>query len=183
MRCPGQDTRYWGEDAIFEEPCPFCGRELEFFKDDTVRRCPGCGRQVPNPRMDFGCAAYCKYAEQCLGNLPPELLAQRGELLRERVGLVVKRTLGRDFARLERTLELVQKVEALIRVHRDSPGASLIAAYLFYLSSEERKRVAEEARLPEVLLEEVREILSGISGEPLPEKFLKREEDHGQDSA
>ncbi len=178
MRCPGQDTRYWKEDAIFEEPCPFCGEEIEFFKDDTVRKCPACGRQVPNPRMDFGCAAYCRFAEQCLGNLPPELLAQRGELLRERVGLAVKRILGRDFARLERTLALVQKVEALLKTQKRSPGASLIAAYFFYLEPPERDQVAEDTRLPEVLKEEVRGLLEVLPENPEPEDFLK-EETHG----
>ena len=178
MRCPGQDTRYWKEDAIFEEPCPFCGEEIEFFKDDTVRKCPACGRQVPNPRMDFGCAAYCRFAEQCLGNLPPELLAQRGELLRERVGLAVKRILGRDFARLERTLALVQKVEALLKTQKRSPGASLIAAYFFYLEPPERDQVAEDTRLPEVLREEVRGLLEVLPANPEPEDFLK-EETHG----
>ncbi len=173
MRCPGQDTRYWKEDAIFEAPCPFCGEEIEFFKDDTVRRCPGCGQSVPNPRMDFGCAAYCRFAEQCLGNLPPELLAQRGELLRERVGLVVKRLLGKDFQRLERILSLVQKVEALVRARKESPGAPLIAAYFFFLSPEEREQVLEEARIPEVLREEILRLLRDLPPEPKPEEFLK----------
>ena len=130
MRCPGQDTRYWKEDAIFEAPCPFCGTEIEFFKDDTSRKCPSCGRAVPNPRMDFSCAAYCKYAEQCLGSLPPELLAQRGELLKERVGLALKGVLKDDFARLEKILKLVQQVEALLKVRQSSPGPSIMAAYL-----------------------------------------------------
>ncbi len=70
MKCPGQDSRFWKADAIFEVKCPHCGTTIEFFKDDTRRRCPECGEQVPNPEMDFGCAAYCPYAEHCLGSLP-----------------------------------------------------------------------------------------------------------------
>ncbi len=182
MRCPGQDTRYWKEDAIFEVPCPFCGRELEFFKDDTSRRCPSCGRQVPNPRMDFSCAAYCKYAEQCLGNLPPELLAQRKELLRERIGLALKKILAEDFARLERILNLVQQVEALLRVRRTSPGISLLAAYLFPLEEEEREEVLSRANVPETLRREILEFLRELPPEPAPEDFIK-EEDHAQDPA
>ncbi len=69
MKCPGQDSRYWKPGAIFEVKCPNCGELIEFFKDDTRRKCPGCGQEVPNPEMDFGCAAYCPYAEQCLGGL------------------------------------------------------------------------------------------------------------------
>lgn len=77
MRCPGQDSRYWKPEAIFEVPCPKCGTPLEFFKDEPTRRCKKCGHKAVTARMNFGCAAYCKYAEQCLGDLPPELLAKR----------------------------------------------------------------------------------------------------------
>ncbi len=70
MKCPGQDSRYWKGDAIFEAACPYCKAAIEFFKDDTSRKCPNCGRRVPNPEMDFGCAEYCPYAKQCLGGLP-----------------------------------------------------------------------------------------------------------------
>ncbi len=72
MKCPGQDSRYWKPGAIFDVKCPGCGEMIEFFKDDTRRRCPNCGQEVPNPEMDFGCAAYCPYAEHCLGGLASE---------------------------------------------------------------------------------------------------------------
>jgi hypothetical protein len=52
--------------------------------------------------MDFGCASYCKYAEQCLGELPPELLAQRDDLLKDRVAVEMKRYFGRNFRRRPR---------------------------------------------------------------------------------
>ena len=74
MQCPGQDTRYWKPGDIFEAPCPHCGRPVEFFKDESTRRCRNCKQLATNPRMDFGCAAYCKYAEQCLGELGPDFL-------------------------------------------------------------------------------------------------------------
>ena len=72
MKCPGQDSRYWKPGAIFEESCPKCGHSVEFFKDDTTRICKSCGHRFLNPSMDFGCASYCAYAEQCIGNLPPD---------------------------------------------------------------------------------------------------------------
>jgi len=83
VRCPGQDWRNWKEDAIFEIKCPFCGEEIEFFKDDPHRKCPSCGRIIPNPKIDFGCAAYCKYAKECLGKIPEELLKMRKKLIEE----------------------------------------------------------------------------------------------------
>ena len=40
-------------------PAPIAAAD-EFFKDETTRRCKNCGHKIVNPRMDFGCAAYCK---------------------------------------------------------------------------------------------------------------------------
>ncbi len=73
MKCPGQDSRYWKPGAIFEVPCPGCGKAVEFFKDDVFRTCPYCGTRIHNPGMDFGCARYCPHAKECVGSLPPEL--------------------------------------------------------------------------------------------------------------
>lgn len=90
MKCPGQDSRYWQSDAIFETKCPECGSDIEFFKDDPSRRCKNCGYRLLNPNVDFGCASYCKFAEQCIGNMPPELIAQNKELLKDKVPLEIK---------------------------------------------------------------------------------------------
>ena len=79
MKCPGQDSRYWKGDAIFEVACPHCKGTIEFFKDDTSRRCPNCGQRVANPEMDFGCAEYCPYAKQCLGSVPGMLGDMEGK--------------------------------------------------------------------------------------------------------
>jgi len=70
MRCPGQDRRYWNEDAVFDVPCPECGASVEFFKDETSGRCTKCGHRFRNPGIDFGCATWCSLAEQCLGFAP-----------------------------------------------------------------------------------------------------------------
>ena len=39
MKCPGQDMQFWKPGDIYEVECPGCGRTVEFFKDDTARRC------------------------------------------------------------------------------------------------------------------------------------------------
>lgn len=64
-KCPGQDTRYWTPDDVFDVPCPACRHPVEFFKNDAVRKCEKCGHRFPNPRLDLGCAAWCAYASQC----------------------------------------------------------------------------------------------------------------------
>ena len=97
MQCPGQDNRYWDGEAVFEAPCPHCGNELEFFKDDSQRSCKQCGKRVLNPRIDFGCAAYCSHAEQCLGSMPPELLAKQKNLFKDKLSIAVRKQLiGRE---------------------------------------------------------------------------------------
>lgn len=74
MKCPGQDTRYWKPGDIFEIKCPFCNKDIEFFKDDVKRKCDNCGSTIPNPKLDMGCLEWCKFAEQCAG---PELLKKK----------------------------------------------------------------------------------------------------------
>jgi len=87
MKCPGQDTRYWTFDAIFDAECPGCGKTVEFFKDETKRRCKNCGHLVLNPKMDFGCAAHCKFAEDCLREaLPGDRVDIQGRVSEKFVG-------------------------------------------------------------------------------------------------
>jgi predicted RNA-binding Zn-ribbon protein involved in translation (DUF1610 family) len=67
VRCPGQNTQFWGSEDVFEVRCSGCGKGLEFFKDDSQRLCPECGRMVFNPRINFSCAQWCPSAKDCLG--------------------------------------------------------------------------------------------------------------------
>ena len=67
VRCPGQDQRFWKPEDIFEVRCPDCNNKMEFFKDEPKIKCRKCGRMVLNPKINLGCAKWCKYAEQCLG--------------------------------------------------------------------------------------------------------------------
>jgi anaerobic ribonucleoside-triphosphate reductase len=68
-KCPGQDTRYWTPDDIYEVLCPHCDSSMEFFKDESVLPCPDCGKEVRNPKIDLGCATWCASGEQCLCRL------------------------------------------------------------------------------------------------------------------
>jgi hypothetical protein len=65
-RCPGQDTRFWNSEDIFEVACPACSEPVEFFKTDSLRRCDHCGYRFTNPRLNFGCAEWCPAARDCL---------------------------------------------------------------------------------------------------------------------
>jgi len=130
MKCPGQDTRYWKGDAVFEVPCPECGHMVEFFKDESTRKCRNCGHKVINPKMDFGCAAYCKFAAQCLGELPPELLAEREDLLKDRVAIEMKLTLKMDFKRVGRATRSARYAEKIAKVAGADLAVVLSATYL-----------------------------------------------------
>jgi hypothetical protein len=63
--CPGQDTRYWKPEDLFDTPCVHCGNMVEFFKDDAMRDCPFCGKLTLNPKQDLTCGSWCKHTEEC----------------------------------------------------------------------------------------------------------------------
>ncbi|MFO8049798.1 MAG: HD domain-containing protein [Desulfosudaceae bacterium] len=130
MKCPGQDTQYWDPEAIYEEKCPECGATIEFFKDDPSRKCPGCGNKIVNPRLDFGCAAYCPYAEQCLGTLPEEFLQKREELLKDRVAVEVKRYFQTDFKRIGHAAAVARHAEQIGKKEQGNLAVIMTAAYL-----------------------------------------------------
>ena len=166
MKCPGQDTRYWKPGAIFTVPCPACGRDVEFFKDEASRRCRHCGEKVINPKMDFACAAHCRFAEQCLGELPPELVAQRDDLLKDRVAVEMKRYFGRDFQNIRHASRVARHADELVRVEQGDPAIVLTAAYLHEVrlkpgeTDDQEKETAAPCR-PDVAV--VRQILGELN--------------------
>jgi len=140
MKCPGQDSRYWKSGAIFEAECPKCGYAVEFFKDDTTRICKKCGHRFLNPGMDFGCASYCQYAEQCIGNLPPELIAQKENLLKDRVAVEMKRYFKQDFRRIGHASRVARHAERIGKEEGGNLAVILTAAYLHDIGIKEAER-------------------------------------------
>lgn len=141
MKCPGQDSRLWTADAIFEVACPRCGWREEFFKDEPTRTCKQCNQTIVNPKMDFGCAAYCKYAAQCLGDLPPELFAQKKLLLKDRVAVAMKRYFGTDFKRIGHAAKVASYAEQIAREEQGDMAVVLAAAYLHDIGIKEAERI------------------------------------------
>ena len=148
MKCPGQDSRYWKPGAIFEVRCPKCGNEVEFFKDDTTRLCKKCGHRFVNPEMNFGCASYCPYAEQCLGDLPPELMAERDDLLKDRVAIEMKRYFGHDFKRIGHATNVARYAEQILKEEKGNPAVVLCAAYLHDIGIPGAKRKYNNTAAP-----------------------------------
>ncbi|MBM9602813.1 phosphohydrolase [Desulfopila inferna] len=141
MKCPGQDTQYWNEDAIYEVKCPECQAMVEFYKDDTTRKCHHCQHRFVNPKMDFGCATYCQFAEQCLGTLPEEFVMQQDNLLKDKVAVEMKRYFKNDFKSIGFAMKVANLAE---RIGRATEGANLAAvlcsAYLLNIG----QRLAEQ---------------------------------------
>jgi hypothetical protein len=130
MKCPGQDTRYWKPGDIFDVDCPHCGNKVEFFKDEATRQCSSCKKKIVNPRMNFGCADYCQFAEQCLGDMGPELLAKRDDLFKDRLAIEVKSRLGRDFKKIAHITNVACHAEEIAREEKAGPALVICAAYL-----------------------------------------------------
>jgi HD superfamily phosphohydrolase YqeK len=80
--------------------------------------------------MDFGCASYCQYAEQCIGNLPPELLAQKEDLLKDRVAIEMKRYFKSDFKRIGHATRVARYAEKIGKFEGGNLAVILSAAYL-----------------------------------------------------
>ncbi|MBW1730846.1 MAG: HD domain-containing protein [Deltaproteobacteria bacterium] len=140
MKCPGQDMQYWKPGAIYEVKCPKCGKEVEFFKDDPTRKCPHCDHRFLNPSLDFGCASYCQYADQCIGNLPPELLAQKEDLFKNRVAIEMKKYFGRDFKRIGHASKVARYAERIAREEGANLAVVLASAYLHDIGIKEAER-------------------------------------------
>jgi HD superfamily phosphohydrolase YqeK/Zn ribbon nucleic-acid-binding protein len=158
--------RYWKPGDIFDAACPECGQPVEFFKDESIRKCKSCGHKMVNPRMDSGCAAHCRHAEQCLGELPPELPSQRKDLLKDRVAVEMKRYFKKDFKRIGHATKVARYAEQIAKEQKGNIVVVLCAAYLHDIGihEAERKHGSTEAKYQE---EEgppiAREILAKLS--------------------
>ncbi len=130
MQCPGQDNRYWSGEAVFEIACPHCGSMLEFFKDDSQRTCRQCGHRVLNPKIDFGCASYCPYAEQCMGSLPAGLRAGGGDLFKEKLTVAIRKQLLNKEQQYQIVTRRAEFGEQLCREEGGNMAAIVAAALL-----------------------------------------------------
>jgi len=170
MKCPGQDMRYWKPGDIFNGKCPKCGGTVEFFKDEVRRKCR-CGHAVTNPKLDFGCAEWCPYAEQCIGAIPEEVKArQRTEhenSLRNRVALEMKKYFGKDLKWVDHTLRVARFSERILKSEGGDPLIILCAAYLHDIGIYEAEKKREETGTGCSLQQE-------IEGVPIARKILER---------
>ncbi len=169
MKCPGQDMQYWNSESIYEEKCPKCSEMVEFYKDDPSRKCKHCGHRFVNPKMDFGCASYCQFAEQCLGNLPEEFLAQRDNLLKDRVAVEMKRYFKNDFKRISHASRVARYAERIGKIEAGNLAIILCASYLLHIGYPQAVKKHGEALTNRQVEEEsvpvAKEILDKLSAQ------------------
>jgi hypothetical protein len=159
MKCPGQDTRFWKPGDIFVAECPKCGAEIEFFKNDTRRRCAWCGHVFYNPKIELGCAEWCQYAEQCVPELVKEKKAAQTfkELLADRVN---SRLQG-DAASLELTEKGVRVGQELLKAEGGDPKVVTAAVLLHRLDPAQAKEILAELEVEAEIAEAVVALLTG----------------------
>lgn len=113
---------------------------MEFFKDDSSRKCSACGNRFTNPRLDLGCAAHCPFAEQCLEALPGENGGEADAPLKHRVAVEMKRYFGKDFRRIGHAAKVAQYAERIAETVDADLGVVLCAAYLHDIGIHEAER-------------------------------------------
>jgi len=176
MKCPGQDMKYWKADAIFNAHCPQCSAPVEFYKDDTSRKCSHCGHRFVNPKMDFGCASYCQYAEQCLGTLPEEFSGAQDTFLKEKVAIEMKKFYQTDFKSIRRAMATARFAEDISKTEGGNPAIVLCAAYLYDTGPTAATAILKRLGTGEQMIEEICALMDpeeSIRGaESLPKKIL-----------
>jgi hypothetical protein len=118
--------RYWTPADIFYVNCPYCDYSIEFWKDEPFRLCRSCKKEVRNPRIDLGCAKWCKFGDQCLGRSANEQLAAAPVI--EKLKALVEPLADYElFMEIERIASLLLTAEGGDPC-RIKPGALLIGA-------------------------------------------------------
>lgn len=131
-RCPGQDMRYWKPEDIFEVACFNCGVQIEFWKDEPFRVCKSCSKEVRNPRIDLGCAKWCKYADECLGKNAAQPTTPVAPLI-DRLELLLEGYFTGSPERIKTARRLLDHCEKFTQSHNVDPcrlqaGAMLVGA-------------------------------------------------------
>ncbi|RPF42798.1 hypothetical protein EDD75_1908 [Thermodesulfitimonas autotrophica] len=128
-KCPGQDRRDFKPEDVILAPCPACGAEIEFFPDDIMVRCSACGKLARNPKFNPACAAWCAYADKCLGAVAA-VYRRQPEVLREKLVGAVNRILADFPAARRRALAAATYAAELARREGGAPLV-VTAAVLF----------------------------------------------------
>ena len=159
MKCPGQDTRYWKPGDIFVMECPKCGAEIEFFKDDTRRRCSWCGHLFYNPKIELGCAEWCQYAEKCV----PDLVRAKkaAQTFKELLAEQARQVLQDNPAAREATEAAAHYAQDLLRAEGGDPKVVLAAVLLHQVDRNRTREFLAELETEPEMIEDILELMAG----------------------
>jgi len=161
--------RNWTPEDIFDLPCPSCGTEIEFWKDEPLRSCPSCAREVRNPRIDLGCAEWCRSAEQCLGSRAgARLEASVCDMLIHEMKLAC----GDDRARAQASIAILRRAETLLGERGGDPLVIRSAAILHDMSGEQAAVIMEKVGISERATRRVVQILQTPQDDSLEARIL-----------
>jgi len=137
-RCPGQDMRYLKPEDVLDVSCPYCKKEIEFFKDEPSLRCPSCRRRVRNPKIDLGCAKWCAYAKECLGAVDEE--SDEIASVCDRLIFEMQTVFGSDRRRIDHALKVLDFAETIAKTEGGDPLIVRAAAILHDIGIPEAQR-------------------------------------------
>jgi hypothetical protein len=109
---------------------------VEFFRDEPVLKCRGCGRTVVNSRLDMGCAQWCKHADQCLG----ASTIRNIKTVRDKLIARMKDVFGRDEKRINHALRVLDYAERIGAAEGGDPLVIRAAAILHDIGIHEAQR-------------------------------------------
>ena len=163
MKCPGQDSRYWGAYAVKDAQCPACGTTVELFKDESKGRCPSCGFRFRNPGLDLGCVEWCPHASACVGTL--DRRDGPGHSVVDQLIEHVKALPLVPEAKRQRGLRALVQAQNLLLEEPGTPRVVLAASLLHGLGpSAPPTESLQGAGLDRVSLIQVGELLSSLHG-------------------
>lgn len=162
FRCPGQDPRFWKPEDVSDVKCAHCGQAVEFFKDEPKLKCRNCGQWVINPKIDLGCANWCRYAEQCVG---PSVL-KNIDALKYKIIDDMKSVFGSDLRRINHALTVLGYAEQIQAVEGGDPFIVKAAAILHDIGihQAEKKYASSAGNYQE------------IEGPPIADEILRKYE-------
>ena len=168
-KCPGQNTQFWGPDDIYSVDCPTCGNSVEFFKDDIRRRCKKCGHMFLNPKLNLGCARWCQYADQCVGNMDREEF-------KDIIIASMKGFYGEEQEKIDQSLSILEFAEEILEQENGHPQVVIATAILHGIGVDEIGKKAEKGEVQDKGKEKfpvVRDILerSGAKEEIIEEVY------------
>ena len=168
IMCPGQDTRYWRPEDIFEIECGNCKSKVEFFKDDASRKCKKCGTKIQNPKLNMGCAQWCEHAKECLG-YDPKVSDDESAKLDASISVKLLRELKKEFGEdsdiYNNSLKRYSRITKAISDSEANPGLTIVAALLLEVDNKNStfnmtKKIMSEIDLDKIFIDEVCDLIT-----------------------